>query len=82
MHATDDGPILAGCGCPACAGGHSRRYLRHLFQQEEVLGLRLVTLHNLHVLLDLVRRSRIAIATGQWSRGFYESERARWTPQG
>jgi len=78
VHATDDGPILVGCACPACAGGYSRRYLRHLFQQEEVLGLRMVTLHNLHTLIDLVARARQAIAAGGWANGWYAAERARW----
>jgi queuine tRNA-ribosyltransferase len=79
-HAGDQGPILAGCRCPACAGGYARGYISHLFRQDEILSLRLVTLHNLHVLIDLVRRARGAIATGDWDRGWYEAERARWTP--
>jgi queuine tRNA-ribosyltransferase len=78
-HVGDDGPILRGCGCPACRGGYSRSYIRHLFQQDEILSLRLTTLHNLYVLIDLVRRARGAIATGQWAAGWYEAERARWT---
>lgn len=80
VHASDDGPIMPGCSCPACAGGYSRRYIRHLFQQEEVLGLRLLTLHNLRVMLDLAWRARAAIATGAWADGWYEAERARWAP--
>ncbi|MCW2925350.1 MAG: queuine tRNA-ribosyltransferase, partial [Thermoleophilia bacterium] len=79
-HVGVTGPILAGCPCPACRGGYGRGYLRHLFQQEEVLALRLVTLHNLHVMTDLVRRARAAITAGSWDRGWYEVERARWTP--
>ncbi|MCW2927633.1 MAG: queuine tRNA-ribosyltransferase [Thermoleophilia bacterium] len=79
VHAGDDRPILPGCACPACAGGYARGYIRHLFQQDEILSLRLVTLHNLHVLLDLVRRSRGAIASGAWANGWYAAERARWT---
>jgi queuine tRNA-ribosyltransferase len=81
-HVGDEGPILAGCGCPACRGGYARGYLRHLFQQDEILSLRLVTLHNLFVLIDLVRRARGAIASGEWARGWYEAERARWVPLG
>jgi queuine tRNA-ribosyltransferase len=80
VHATDDRPIDPGCACPTCAGGYGRRYLRHLMQQEEVLGLRMLTLHNLHVMLDLVARARLAIARGEWSRGWYERERERWAP--
>jgi queuine tRNA-ribosyltransferase len=74
----DRRPIQPGCTCPACSGGYSREYVRHLFRQDEVLSLRLVTLHNLHVMIDLVRRARVAIATGEWDRGWYERERARW----
>src|SRR5207249_4684956 len=40
-------PIEDGCQCPACAE-FSRGYIRHLLKAEEILGLRLVTLHNLH----------------------------------
>ena len=74
----DRAPILPGCTCPACAGGYTREYVRHLFRQDEILSLRLVTLHNLHVMIDLVRRARVAIAAGEWDRGWYERERARW----
>ena len=81
-HVGDQGPILEGCACPACAGGYSRDYIRHLFRQDEILSLRLTTLHNVHVLLDLVRRSRAAIASGAWDAGWYEVERARWAPRG
>jgi len=81
-HVGEQGPILPGCACPACAGGYARGYLRHLFQQDEILSLRMVTLHNLHVLLDLVRRSRAAICAGTWSNGWYEQERQRWVQLG
>ncbi len=80
VHMDDDGPILAGCRCPACAGGYSRAYLRHLLLQQEVLGLRLVSLHNLLVLLDLTARARRAISAGSWAE-WYPSERARWEPR-
>ncbi len=76
-HATDDSVMDASCACPACAGGYSRRYIRHLFQQGEILGLRLVTLHNLHVVLDIASRARTAITRGAWDE-FYPAERARW----
>ncbi len=77
-HVGDTGPILDGCGCPACVGGYARGYIRHLFQQDEILSLRLASLHNRYVLIDLVRRSGLAIASGEWERGWYEAERARW----
>ena len=61
--ADDDGPLVAGCSCPACAG-FSRAYIRHLVTQSEISGLRLLTIHNLHQLLDLAARARAAIAAG------------------
>jgi len=57
---TDKGPIEEGCACPACAE-FSRGYLRHLIKAEEILGLRLVTLHNLHFYLNLMAEARKAI---------------------
>jgi len=57
------GPIEEGCICPACSE-FSRSYIRHLIKAEEILGLRLITLHNLHFYLDLMRRARVAIETG------------------
>ena len=77
VHATSDIPIDSTCSCPACRGGYTRRYIRHLFQQQEILGLRLLTLHNLHVVLDIARRARTAIAANRWQQ-HYEAERARW----
>jgi len=57
------GPIEEGCACPACAE-FSRGYIRHLIKAEEILGLRLITLHNLHFYLDLMKRARDAIESG------------------
>ena len=56
----DQGPIEEGCKCPACAE-FSRGYIRHLIKAEEILGLRLVTLHNLHFYLNLMERIRSAL---------------------
>ena len=47
-------PVLEGCRCPACAGGFSRAYLRHLVRQRELTGMRLLTLHNLTFVADLM----------------------------
>ena len=53
---------------PATPARHfSRAYLRHLFKAEEILGLRLMSIHNLHFLLDLVRRARSAILDGSFA---------------
>lgn len=54
------GPIEEGCTCPVC-GEFSRGYIRHLIKAEEILGLRLLTLHNLHFYLDLMAHVRAAI---------------------
>jgi queuine tRNA-ribosyltransferase len=79
VHIGDERPILPGCSCAACRGGYSRSYLRHLFSQQEILGLRMVTLHNLHVMVDLVARARRAIAAGKFA-AFYARERDMWVP--
>jgi queuine tRNA-ribosyltransferase len=57
-------PLEEACPCPACAGGYSRAYLRHLFQCGELLGHRLVSLHNLTHLGTLMAEARRAIAAG------------------
>lgn len=62
----DDGPIEDGCDCYACAN-FSRAYLRHLVKAEEILGLRLITLHNLHFYLGLMRRVREALHGGTFA---------------
>ena len=67
--ARDAGPLDASCGCPACTR-FSRAYVRHLVNQDEILGLRLLSLHNLRFLLDLVAAAREAIERGgfaSWS---------------
>jgi queuine tRNA-ribosyltransferase len=58
--ARDQGPLDDGCDCPACTT-FTRAYIRHLVNQDEVLGLRLLSLHNLRFLLELTRRAREAI---------------------
>jgi queuine tRNA-ribosyltransferase len=58
--ARDDRPLQEGCDCPACTR-FSRAYVRHLVTQDELLGLRLLTLHNLSFLLELCRQARRAI---------------------
>jgi len=63
--ARDPRPIEEGCTCPACAT-FSRAYLRHLVKAEEILGLRLITLHNLHFYLTHMRRIRASILDGSF----------------
>jgi queuine tRNA-ribosyltransferase len=62
--AHDPGPLDDDCGCPACER-FSRAYIRHLVNQEELLGLRLLTLHNLHFVLEVTAGARAAIEAGE-----------------
>jgi queuine tRNA-ribosyltransferase len=62
--ARDPEPLDPECDCPACAR-FSRAYLRHLISQHEILGLRLLTLHNLRFLLRLTAGARAAIEGGR-----------------
>lgn len=59
----DSGPLDAGCDCETCTT-YSRGYLRHLFQAEELLGLRLLSLHNVRFLVRLARTARERILEG------------------
>jgi queuine tRNA-ribosyltransferase len=61
--ARDARPLDEGCPCPACRR-FSRAYLRHLVNQNELLGLRLLSLHNLRFVLDLTANARAAIERG------------------
>ncbi|RMD93421.1 MAG: tRNA guanosine(34) transglycosylase Tgt [Calditrichaeota bacterium] len=56
----DEKPIDANCSCYTCQN-FSRAYLRHLYNANEILGLTLATIHNVHFYLDLVRKARKAI---------------------
>ncbi|TMD94219.1 MAG: tRNA guanosine(34) transglycosylase Tgt [Chloroflexi bacterium] len=66
-HRDDLRPLEAGCPCPACAGGFSRAYLRHLFAAGEILAHRLLSLHNLTHLGGLMVGARTAIACGRFA---------------
>jgi queuine tRNA-ribosyltransferase len=68
----DLGPLDPGCTCEACTG-YSRAYLAHLVRENELLGHRLVTLHNVRFTVDLCRRARHEIGAGrygEWSRAW------------
>ena len=56
----DKRPIEEGCACSTCRT-FTRGYIRHLIKAGEILGLRLITTHNLHFYLNLMRQIRIAI---------------------
>ena len=62
--ARDEDPLDERCDCPACAR-FTRAYIRHLVNQQELLGLRLLTLHNLRFLLQLTSGARAAIEAGK-----------------
>jgi queuine/archaeosine tRNA-ribosyltransferase len=64
---------VEGCPCPACAT-FSRAYLRHLFVAGEILGHRLLTVHNLTHLTNLMAAAREAIAAGRFEAFRAESE--------
>lgn len=68
----DFGPLEAGCACEACRD-YSRAYVAHLFRENELLGHRLLTLHNLTFMGELCRRAREEIRAGgfeDWSRAW------------
>ena len=56
----DETPIEEGCGCPACRS-YSRAYIHHLFKAKEMLGMRLLVLHNLYFYNHLMEEIRDAI---------------------
>ena len=62
--ARDPRPLDESCECPACTR-FSRAYIRHLVNQEELLGIRLLTLHNLRFVLDVSIGARAAIENGR-----------------
>ena len=67
----DQGPLEPGCECPTCRR-HSRAGLRYMFQRGEALAHRLLTIHNLHHVLHLMREARGAIVEDRWA-GFMEA---------
>jgi len=76
--ARDQEPLDPGCDCPACTR-FSRAYIRHLVNQNELLGLRLLSLHNLRFLLELTRGAREAILRGDFAAYKRNSlERLTW----
>src|SRR5580692_11842814 len=62
----DFGPIEEGCECYACRN-FTRAYLRHLLNVGEILGLRMVSVHNSHMYLKLMANVRTALAAGTFA---------------
>ena len=61
----DQRPIEEGCGCPACRR-YGRAYIRHLLKAKEMLGMRLLVLHNLYFYNHLMEEIREALDTDCW----------------
>ncbi|HEX5829641.1 MAG TPA: tRNA guanosine(34) transglycosylase Tgt [Gemmatimonadaceae bacterium] len=84
-HRDDPRPLDETCGCATCRR-FSRAYLRHLFLADEMLGMRLLSLHNVHFLVALMRDARAAIRAGTfdaWSSEWllrYHSSSTATTP--
>ena len=68
----DETPIEEGCGCPACRS-YTRAYIHHLFKAKEMLGMRLLVLHNLYFYNHLMEEIRSAIEEHR-----YEKFRRDW----
>ena len=78
----DPRPLDDTCDCSTCAR-FSRAYIRHLFASDEVLGLRLLSLHNVHFLTAIMRRARRAILENDfpaWSRDWLQRYHTRPAP--
>jgi queuine tRNA-ribosyltransferase len=79
---SDPRPLDGTCDCTACRR-FSRAYIRHLFTSDEILGLRLLSLHNVHFLVRLMRDARAAIRDGTidaWSREWLARYHSRPVP--
>jgi queuine tRNA-ribosyltransferase len=63
----DPRPIDETCQCPTCQQ-FSRAYIRHLIKAEEILGLRLITIHNLHFYLHLMESIRTALDQARFAQ--------------
>ena len=79
---TDRRALDADCDC-ACCSRFSRAYVRHLFLADEILGLRLLSLHNVHFLVSLMREARAALLDGTfdaWSEAWLHRYHTRTEP--
>ena len=61
----DFGPLDPQCSCSTCQN-YTRAYIRHLVKQNEMLGAVLLSMHNLHFLIDLMHRAREAVLAGTY----------------
>jgi queuine tRNA-ribosyltransferase len=75
LYREDFSPLDPNCGCYTCQN-FTRAYIRHLFKADEILGLRLTTIHNLYFLLNLMKGIREAILNDSlldFAKDFYNS---------
>jgi queuine tRNA-ribosyltransferase len=73
-YARDPLPLDPDCDCTACRN-FTRAYIRHLFAVDEILGMRLASLHSVHFLLRTLRDARQAIVEGRfrpWRQAFHD----------
>ena len=63
----DEKPLEEGCACSTCQG-YSRAYLHHLFKAKEILGMQLLTVHNIHFMNDLMKDIRQGLREGDLGR--------------
>ena len=61
----DERPLEEGCGCEACTY-YSRAYIRHLLKSKEMIGMRLIVLHNLYYYNHLMEEIRTSIRNDTW----------------
>lgn len=79
-HARDPRPIDEACSCYTCMH-FSRAYLRHLIVAKEMLASTLLSIHNIHTLVNLVKDARAAILTGNFNE-FADAFLTEYNPQG
>jgi queuine tRNA-ribosyltransferase len=75
----DRGPLDPACDCSACTR-FSRAYIRHLYVADEIFGLHLLSLHNVHFLVSLMRQARLALLGGTfdvWSDSWLRRHHSR-----
>lgn len=77
VYARDPDPIEAGCACYACRN-FSRAYVRHLMRSSEILGAVLLTIHNVHLLLTMMREMRQAIFEDRFA-AYAEAFLSEWS---
>ncbi|MBI4743757.1 MAG: tRNA guanosine(34) transglycosylase Tgt [Actinobacteria bacterium] len=63
-HADNFVPLDSSCKCYTCSN-YTRAYLRHLYMSSEILGLRLLTIHNLYFIIKLIEKLRLSILEGR-----------------